>query len=188
MSNRAKKLVLTPIREPSGRLSRATSDDIEAVAPAIARRLRDAAARGMADAEWGTELGRLFLEGRIKPGEYEAGKRWGRLVKRWQRVIGAPKPYAGEGPIAFLGTVRARDAGDDPPVESEEGKRLLKERRQVMREMQEAHAALIGGGMLAEAAVRRVCEENEIVAGDFNDLWRGLQWLAQHWGLTTTGG
>ena len=46
MNSRVKKIVLTPIREPSGRLSRATEQEIDAVAPAIVRRLRDAAARG----------------------------------------------------------------------------------------------------------------------------------------------
>lgn len=187
MAKRQRKgTTVVMVREPSGRLSRSTEHAIDAVAPAVAKRLRDAAARGVADQEWGTELGRLFLDGKISPPEYEAGKRWGRLVSLWERAIGAPRPYPGEGPIAFLGTVRSRSDGEDPPVGTPEGTRLLKDRRRVMAEMQEAHAVLSGAGMLAEAAVRTTCEVNEMPVGalGLESLKRGLAWLARHWGLT----
>lgn len=185
MSKRKGK-IMPHVREPSGRLSRSTSDAIEAVAPAAMKRLRDAAARGMADPEWGSELGRLFLDAKITAPEYEAGKRWGRLVRLWHRATGAPPPYPGEGPVAFLGTVRSRDEGDDPPVDSPEGKKLRGDRRRVIEDMQNAHAALMGAGRFAEVAVRATCEENEMPVGLFglNNLRNGLRWLASFWGLT----
>ncbi len=174
-----------PIREPSGRPSRALAP-IEGVSPNEARRLRDAAARGVAAPEWGSELGRLFLAGSIDGAAYEAGKMWGRLINQWYRAIGACRPYPSQGPIAFLGTVRALDDGEDPPVDSKEGKRILADRRKVIRRMQEAHAVLVGAGMLAEAAVRGVCEANECSSAIYglDNLVRGLDWLAKHWGLT----
>lgn len=181
------RMKLVRAREPSGRVSRATADDIDAVSPTAAKRLRDAAARGASDMEWGTEIGRLFLAGEITAPEYEAAKRWGRLVARWHRAIGAYHPYPGPGPVAFLGTVRGRDAGDDPHVDSKEGKKLRAERMHTIDEMQEAHAILIGAGMMAEAAVRGTCEANENTTALYGlgNLKRGLNWLAKWWGLTT---
>lgn len=186
MSKRNRKAKIMPIREPNGRLSRSTSDAIEAVAPAVVKRLREAAARGVADAEWGTHLGRLFLEAKITPPQYEAGRRWGKLVAQWRRAVGAPPPYPGEGPVAFLGTVRSRADGDDPSVDTSEGKRLRAARMRVIQDMQHAHAALIGAGMLAERAVRGICEENEMPIGalGLENLQNGLSWLARFWDLT----
>lgn len=183
--SKRKGRALTVIREPSGRLSRSTEDAIDAVAPAVAKRLRDASARGVADAMWGTEVGRLFLEAKITAPEFEAGRRWGRMVAEWHRAVGAPYPYPGPGPIAFLGTVRGRDGGDDPVVSSKEGKRILAARRRIIAEMQEAHGMLFGAGVSAESAVRGTCEANEIPVGVFglDNLKRGLAWLAQYWGL-----
>ena len=48
---------------------------MEPVAPAELVRLRDAVARGLRDPMWGTELGRLFLEGKLTAEEYEAVKK-----------------------------------------------------------------------------------------------------------------
>lgn len=182
--NRKGKIVL--VREPNGRLSRSTSDTIEAVAPAVVKRLRDAAARGAADPEWGTQLGRLFLEAKLTPPQYEAGRRWGKLVAQWRKAIGAPSPYPGEGPVAFLGTVRSRSDGDDPPVDTPEGKRIRGDRMRVIQDMQQAHAVLVGAGLVAEAAVRGTCEENEIPIGTLGleNLQNGLSWLARFWDLT----
>jgi len=174
------------VREPNGRLSRSTEHAIDAVAPAVVKRLRDAAARGMADQEWGTQLGRLFLEAKITAPQYEAGKRWGRLVTLWHKSVGAPKPYPGEGPVAFLGTTRGKDGSEDPAIDTAEGKKLRRTRYDAIDDMQQAHAVLLGAGMLAESAVRGTCEANEAPIGSLGmeNLQRGLSWLARHWGLT----
>lgn len=180
-----KRSSLVPIREPNGRISRASQVAIEGVSPNEARRLRDAAASGFAHEDWGSELGRLFLAGAIDGALYQAGKKWRDLVIDWQRTIGAPQPYPGAGPVAFLGTVRAPDTGDDPSVDTKEGRKLLAARRKVMRNMQEAHTVLIAAGRQAEAAVRAVCEANECSAALYgiNNLTWGLAWLASFWGL-----
>jgi len=134
----------------------------------------------MADPEWGTEIGRLFLEGKIPPELFEAGKRWGRLVVAYHKAIGAKPPYpksasfSGEG-----GTV-------EPDPDSQLGKQRAKKERAIVSDMMEAHAVLIGAGKLAEIAVRSVCESNESPVGTVGheSLVRGLSWIALHWGLT----
>jgi hypothetical protein len=170
---------LFPIREPNGRLSR--TDDIASHAPTAIKRLRDAALRGMADAEWGTELGRLFLEGRITAEHYAAGKKWGRTVVAYHQAIGAAPPYPKA--VAF-GDARGRSPDPDPA--SHEGKRLTARDKAIIQNMQEAHAVLIGAGILAERAVRSVCESNECPVGQvgLDALQRGLYWLGDFWGLT----
>lgn len=182
MAKRKTKII--PIREPSGRLSRSTEQAIDAVSPAAIKRLRDAAVRQVADPIWGTQLGRLFLERKIDAPQFEAGKRWGNLVRAWHWAIGAPKPHPGEGPVAFMGTIRG-GVSDDPPADSEEGKLLRRKRLAMASDMQQAHAVLIGAGMLAERAVRATCEENEVPIGALGlmNLQEGLSWLAKHWGI-----
>ncbi len=187
MSKTAQKGLIV-IREPSGRLSRATRDGIGAVSPAEAHRLRAAALAGMRDPEWGTEVGRLFLADKIDGALFEAGKRWGRLVIRYQRAVGAPKPWPkGQD---FNRTAPSLEP-DEPLPDTEAGRKKLEElekaRRDTIDEMRDAHASLIGAGMLAERAVRSTCEANEVPVGaqGLESLKRGLEWLALHWGLTT---
>lgn len=174
---------MTIVREPSGRLSRAVDAALAVAAPGEIKRLRDAALRGMADEEWGTELGRLFLTGKIDAVQYATGKKWGRLIVEYHRAIGCPPPYPKSG--YFLDQM---DKGAEPDPDSEEGKKRAKKARQVIDAMMEAHAVLFGAGKLAEYAVRAVCEANEAAVGEvgMNALSRGLDWLAEHWGLTST--
>src|SRR3990167_6065285 len=63
----------TAVREPNGRVQREREFE-----PALIRRLRDAALRGLRDAEWGTELGMMYLQGELTEGQYAAGIRWAR--------------------------------------------------------------------------------------------------------------
>jgi hypothetical protein len=176
---RKNRSTLVPVREPNGRLQRPTAAAIGAVSPAEARRLRDAALRGMRDAEWGTELGRLFLADEIESAEFEAGKRWGRLVAAYYQAIGAKPPH----PKGM--TFDRTDPSPEPDADSEPGQRRLKRDRAVIEDMREAHAVLIGAGLLAERAVRGICEASDTSPHllGLHNLRRGLQWLARHWQL-----
>jgi hypothetical protein len=159
-------------REPSGRVSRSVVKALDGVPPTEAKRLRDAAVRGMQAPEWGTEIGRLFLEGKISSPLFEAGKRWGRLVVAYHKAIGAPSPY----PRSMdLGRVRGKSTNYDPDT------------REIITAMTEAHAVLSSYGYDIERAVRNVCEENEATVGarSAEYLIRGLKALALFWGLTT---
>lgn len=186
-AGRNDKRGLLVVREPSGRLSRASMAAVDAVSPAEAARLRQAAAAGMRGPEWATEIGRLFLDGKIDAQLFEAGKRWGRLVEQYRKAIGAPKPYPrGQ---AFMRAEPSHES-PDPLPDTQAGRdaleRLVKARDDIIRDMRTAHGALMGAGMLAERAVRSTCEENEVPVGTLGHiaLKDGLEWLALHWGIT----
>ena len=156
---------------------------MEPVAPAELVRLRDAVARGLRDPMWGTELGRLFLEGKLTAEEYEAGRRWGRLVTAYHKAAGIRAPYAKAMPIYRV------EPSVEPDSESEEGQRRTRRDQDIIVDMQEAHAVLASGaGILAERAVRSLCEANELPIGvvGLDSLRHGLRWLGHHWHLTKT--
>ena len=90
----------------------------------------DEAARRVSGAEYGTELGRLFMAAKITPAQYQAGHRWNALVVDYYRAIGAPMPLAAGTDAAARHTSAAAD-GEDPPVASKEGRRLLEARRRI---------------------------------------------------------
>jgi hypothetical protein len=184
-ATRAKGLLI--VREPNGRLSRSSINAVDAVSPAEAVRLRNAAIAGMRAPEWATEIGRLFLEGKVTAAEFEAGKRWGRLVGKYQRAVGAPRPWP-KGQAFDRSTPSSGD--DEPTPDTEAGRKALEAlataRRDIIDDMRIAHAVLVGAGMLSERAVRSTCEANEVPVGamGLGSLKEGLNWLALHWGLT----
>lgn len=165
--------MLSPTRESSGRLSRAAERAVHAVSPAEAKRLRDAALRGMADPMWGTELGRLFLEGKLNEFHAEAGRRWHKLVLAYYRAIGAPMPWPK--PLAFELIDPGR--GTDMPVANAKA---------IIADMRDAHGILISAGKLAEQAVRALCEDDLLPVGSdgLRAAQHGLMSLARHWRLT----
>lgn len=75
-------------REPNGRIQR----DPPLPPPSEVRRLRDAALSGMRDPTWGTELGRLYLVGKITATMFAAGKRWGELASQYSQALCSPAP------------------------------------------------------------------------------------------------
>lgn len=174
-----KGLTIVPVREPNGRLLRTVEDAIEAKAPSEVRRLRDAAVRKMAAPEWGTELGRLYLAGKIGPKLYETGRRWTALARAYAIATGAP-PEAPSGAVFALAG-RRRPPDPDTP----EGQRLAKREAAVMVAAEEALAILTAAGSEKHRAVQKVCEHDQPLSGEreHGNLMIGLGWLAQHWGL-----
>lgn len=85
------------IREPSGRLSRAAKQIVGADSVGEIKRLREAALSGMRDRLWGTQLGRLWLEGKITAQQFRAGRQWDELMAKWRAVHCGPRfnPKAG---------------------------------------------------------------------------------------------
>lgn len=177
-TRKATKTKLVLIREPNGRASRSAEE--KETAPAQVRRLRDAALAGMADEQWGTELGRLFLAGQITPPMYAAGKKWAERARRYQSAINCPP--------ASPKSCAAEDGGfsEPPDPDSVRGEEVASSDSLAVRAFQEAHAILCAAGLLAERAVRGVCERDEVMAGDIHRaaLHRGLHWLVDYWGLT----
>lgn len=175
---KSKKSKLILIREPSGRPAR--SEEQKETAPAQVKRLRDAALAGMADAEWGTELGRLYLINKITAPMYSAGKRWAERARRYRWAINCP-------PDSPRSSSAERSGFSSPPdPDSERGLGEAKTDSEAVKVFLEAHAVLLGAGLLAERAVRSLCEDDVVMAGEIHSiaLHKGLLWLVDHWQLT----
>ena len=171
----ARKNRLVTAREPNGRIQREGRED---TAPTEVRRLRDAALRGMRDPEWGTELGRLYLEGALTGAQYAAGKRWREEASDYRQAIGVF-------PVRSAALQRGSHSHDVDP-ESEEGQKQATRDRNGAERFFAAHSYLASVGNLAETVVRRICEEDEAPCGfaEHQALRKGLTALANHYNLT----
>lgn len=178
-SKRTKKPRLFIVREPTGRRHRGEMK-LEACSPGEAKRLRDAALNGMREKEWGTELGRLFLTGRVTASQFSVGGWFTELSANCRRAIDAPKDCSDRS--AFV----EKDGGHPPDPYSDKGLIQATKDREAVKTFMEAHAALIGAGMLAERAVRLVCEDNQMIVGHAQllHLCTGLDWLIEYRRLT----
>jgi hypothetical protein len=178
---RSTRPMLSVPREPGGRRARAAMEP--ELAPLQIKRLRDAALAGLQREEWGSELGRLLLTGRIGPDLYAAGRRWAECTMRYRAALGAPPPHPP--PIPFE---RANSAAPPDPA-SEAGARLTARERAAVQGWREAHSVLREGGTLAERVVRSVCEQDQTPCGarEFEALARGLRSLAHLWRMTDPG-
>jgi hypothetical protein len=143
------------------------------------KRLRDAALAGMQNPEWGSELGRLLLAGKLETELYAAGQHWAECATRYRHALDAPRPNPP--PARF--EPKSPTAAVDPA--SAAGREQTAREIAVIAALQEAHAALRTAGALAERVVRRVCEHDEAVCGtgEFVALRRGLLALALFWGM-----
>jgi len=150
-------------------------------APTQVRRLREAALAGMADAQWGTELGRLNLTGQISDAMYAAGKKWAELAAKYHGSIGV---------FPVRSTTGEMGRGSSPPdPDSDEGQRVAKREREGAERFFEADKILVDCGPGVRIAVRRLCEDNEAPCL-FDELVHvrfGLMSLVSHWDLTGGG-
>ena len=178
--SRSTRPMLSVAREPSGRRSRAITRSAPEFAPTEVKRLRDAALAGMQNPEWGSELGRLLLAGKLEPELYAAGQHWAECATRYRQALDAPRPTPP--PARF--EPKTPTAAVDPT--SAAGQQQTAHEVAAIAALQEAHAALRTAGVLAERVVRRVCEHDEAVCGtgEFVALRRGLLALALFWGMT----
>src|SRR5690348_5768965 len=117
-------------RTPSGRHSRAGERE---TAPAAIKRLREAALRQMADPQWGTELGRLNLEGAITDAMYAAGKRWAEYAAKYQGAIG----------VFPVRSVQPRSFAHPPDPDSDTGREIAKREAENAEKFFAAHAVLV---------------------------------------------
>lgn len=173
-----RKTKLVQVREPNGRSQRST--DEKEYAPTRVRRLLDASMTGMADAEWGTPLGRLYVRRKVTAPMYAAGKRWAERVVKYHSAINAPPPD----PKALA--IGGGGHGKDPDPDSDEGQKRVKRDADAVTDFMAAHSVLVAAGKLPEHEVRRVCEHGAEPDGHEGllALNRGLLWLAEYWGLT----
>lgn len=162
-------------REPSGKVQRVP----QLPPPSEVRRLRDAALSGMRDPTWGTEIGRLYLAGKISSMAYAAGKRWAEQAVLYSRALCSPSPDPKA--VCF-----DRSGGDSLDPDSHEGRKEVRRHQRAVASFVDAHAALCACLPSPERVVRAMCERNEMLTGHESllALNRGLLALASFWGLT----
>jgi hypothetical protein len=177
--SRDTRSMLSVAREPNGRRSRIVTRSAPQFAPTEVKRLRDAALAGMQNPEWGSELGRLLLAGKLEAELYAAGQHWAECATRYRQALDAPRPNPP--PARF--EPKSPAAAVDPA--SAAGQKQTAREIAAIGALQEAHVALRTAGVLAERVVRRVCEHDEAVCGtgEFVALRRGLLALALFWGM-----
>lgn len=165
------------------RPSRAQDEPGREYGPAEVRRIRDAAMKGMRDPEWGTELGRLFLERKITAEMYGAGKWWRDIATTYLAARDAPAASPRATSLEF----GSRGSHCDP--DTEEGRKQATRDRNAAARFEEAHAVLLGAGALSERYVRDLCEHDKAPFGSYarTAVIRGLGWLAEWRGLTNKG-
>lgn len=161
-------------RSGSGRATRAGHE--REFAPTQAKRLRDAALAQMADAEWGTELGRLFIKGQISPAHYAAGKRLAEWSDRYRVAIAGPGRTKS-------GAVEVGRGATPPDPDSDRGRVVAKADAAHVGKFNEALAVLARSG--DNGITRRVCEDDEAACaiGELISLSLGLSALVIHWRL-----
>jgi hypothetical protein len=148
---------MTGTRFASGDLDRASRGERPSdFSPAAVRRLKEFALSNVKMKEYGTALGRLYLDEKITSHEYASGQRWDELHRGYQAAIGTlkslPKSLAiGEG-----------GGGHDPDPETEAGAEHAKRDRAAIARFNEAHRVLCSAGMLAELTMRNLCEGDGI--------------------------
>ena len=170
-------------RTPTGQLSRKLVDEIGGRSPAAVMRLVNEALRGYADHVYGAPLGRLFLDGKLTSAEFEAGKRWDRLIRRYHFAIGAPLPDPRAGALAML-EAPGPSAPADP--DSETGRRQAEIDQEIISACRAAHALIVSYGLRAEQDMRRLCEGLGEFPPGAEALARAkdvLGGLARFWGL-----
>lgn len=156
-------------REPNGRLVRD-----EPTAPAEAKRLRDAAMRDVMSAEYGTELGRLFLAKSIDATMYAAGKRMWELHAAYQVAMQSPAM----GRLSLDGG-RSQPVDPDSDAGASEARRHARAIRNYESAMQTLHS-------YERAAIDRAAIVGLPLVGfqEFLNLKAALSTLADHFGLT----
>ena len=170
-------------RAPSGQLSRKLVDEIEGRAPSCVMRLVRDSLRGYAEPVYGTPLGRLFLDGKLTAPEFEAGKRWDRLLRRYHKSIAAPLPDPKSIALDILGPTREADP------ESKAGQEQATIDRAVVNALQDAYVIVIAHGRDAARDMRSLCEGAGEYPRGYQALCRAksvLSGLVKFWGLTKT--
>lgn len=166
------------VRTPSGQLSRAAKAVTENTTPAAVRRLRDASLARMVDPEWGTEIGRLYLNERITPVQYAAAKRYWMLHEAYRVVSGFPAPRPRSIDLDAVGGMPVDPDTDQGQLEAERA-------MQLRADMSDARSVVLAAGSHAWPALVDAIERDRACAGmsDVHWLTTALDALAKHWRL-----
>jgi hypothetical protein len=164
-------------REANGRLQREPKDISKRdTSPASIRRIREAAFKAASDPLWGTEIGKLNLEGQIDDIQLEAGRKWSVAREAYDRAMGFKRAKAM--------TFGAGAAGTPPDPDSEIGQEISQREERDISNYTRAENSLSCFGKLSLDAVNDLCIEDkplEWVRRQYAGA--GLTCLAYHWGI-----
>lgn len=172
-------------REPNGRLSRTVSNEgrrsldrfVNAVPAAEAKRLRDLAVAGIRERIWGSTLGQLFVTNTITASQFEAGRRWDELHRKYGFAIDAR-------PVRSATLTRGANAVAADP-NSDEGWAITERDMGIIWEFRAAHKVLKDRPAI-EMRMRALCEgmgQQPDSLADLQMAVQGLDLLAKHWGV-----
>lgn len=158
-------------RKPCGRLTQVLEDTRTQSA---AMRARDNILAGMLDANWGSPIGKLFLQKEISSAQFDAANKYAQLRAAADREQGLPFRAAKAINYAALKITSS--------VDNSEAK------QQIITSCAEAEDA-VGRQTTAFRALRDVVIEEQWPAGyeQRMALFVGLDRLCTHWGLTRAG-
>jgi hypothetical protein len=145
------------------------------LAPTQIRRLFEAAADGLRDPIWASQLGRLFMAGKLTSADLAAAKRWVELVAAYSRACQSPRQPS---------TVLMDAAGGTPADPSSEvGIKEARRHEKDSANFVEGKDTLRRAGLNVEGVVESVCLKDCAPAGfdELHDLKRGLQALSDCW-------
>ncbi len=135
-------------------------------------RYRDHVNELMLDPRIATSAGRLFLMKRLTHAQFNAATRWAEMLDLYDVLI------LGKRRVAKSQSFERSSPGESPEKWGEQ-ERV----EEFLRHFRSAHAALLVAGKISEVGVNRLCRD-EGVGAYFDDIARGLDALAAHWGLT----
>lgn len=170
-------------RTPCGQISRSLVREIGGETPSAVIRFVRQSLSECSDQAYGSPLGHLLLQGKITASEFESGRRWDRLSRRYRAAIGAPRSDPTTTP--FRAEIPAR-APAPTDVDSEVGRARAEIDAETIAAFHAAHAIVLGCGAEAERDMRRLCEGlGELPAGyeALNRAKDALRRLAVFWGL-----
>jgi hypothetical protein len=158
-------------RTPSGRIVR----DAHLLAPAVVKRMVDAAAASARDPLFGSQLGRLHLNGKLTSSQLAAGKHWAELTSDYSAACRSPPAPR---------TLSIDTPGGTPiDPDSERGEKEVAYHEQITAAYLEGRHALRLAGRDAERVADEVCTQDRAPAGlsELNALRAGLAALAALW-------
>lgn len=163
---------------PSGKISNPEPAEDPTVV-AIWPRTREAARLLVLDPRMGSQLGRLYVTGRVTQAEYEAGDRWAGIVRDYKQRSGLEPGYPRPGAVEVG---RGRSVEPDPfhPRSEERARRAASK-------YDNAFVAVTGisdGIYVMRALSDLVIRDEALTTERVVMAKRGLHALALHFGLT----
>ena len=166
-------------RQSDGRIARASRPSSpELMSPTEARRLAEAASSGLRQAVWSSQIGRLYVVGKISSSQFAAAERWASLVADYAVACQAPSQPRS----MMLDAVGRGGTPADP--DSESGAREARRHQRATASYLDGRHALRLAGPTAERVVESVCIHDQAPAGfdEMNALRSGLSALSTWWG------